>query len=169
MLEMAHIKPWSEVLVHEFENMIVLCSQCHGLYDLEKKIPERSVRNYKMNLAVVNGRYNDFERRMFDQWQEQGLDKPIRLEFGGSTILNTRNVLRDGLAFTRKAAGTISTFRLPNGGVVTQLPMSFTGSTGDDLPKIDMAEAERVAGHDDYLLTTRGREFVERLFNGEIA
>lgn len=169
VLQMAHITPWSEVLVHEFENMIVLCSHCHGLFDVEKKIPERSIRNFKMNLAVVNGRYNDFERRMFDQWQEQGLDTPIRLEVGGSTTLNTRNVVGDGLVFVRESAGTMSMRMIPGGGIAFQSPMRITGPDVGHLPRIDMENTERVGGHDDYLLTPQGREFVERLFRGEEA
>lgn len=66
VLEKAHIIPWSEVREHSFENMIILCRQCHGLFDIEKKIPRSAILAYKANLGLLTHRYNETERRVLD-------------------------------------------------------------------------------------------------------
>lgn len=68
ILEMAHIVPWEEVQDHAFENMIVLCAMCHGLYDREKKIHRKSIETYKANLGLMNARYNETERRLLREF-----------------------------------------------------------------------------------------------------
>lgn len=65
-VEIAHIEPWSKVKEHTFDNLIALCPNHHTLYDVEKKIPKASVLRYKANLAVLNGRYSDLERRVLE-------------------------------------------------------------------------------------------------------
>lgn len=96
VLEMAHIIPWEEVHAHTFDNMIVLCSMCHGLYDREKKIPRKSIENYKQNLAVVNGRYGDFERRVLEYFVDRGNLGQVALQLPFHQDLHLRNLVRDG-------------------------------------------------------------------------
>lgn len=63
-VEFAHIVPYSQVKKHDFENLIVLCPNCHDLYDKDKKIDLKSMQAYKINLSLLNHRYGEFERRL---------------------------------------------------------------------------------------------------------
>ncbi len=45
--EFAHIIPWEQVKEHKFENLIVLCPNCHNLYDKDKRIDRKSMLIYK--------------------------------------------------------------------------------------------------------------------------
>jgi HNH endonuclease len=65
--EIAHIVPESEDHDDSFENLIALCPDCQT-----KKIDRHAIRMYKRNLGILNSRYSDFERRVFDQIAETG-------------------------------------------------------------------------------------------------
>jgi hypothetical protein len=62
-LEISHIQPWSRCKTHAFENLIALCPTCHTRFD-NGDIDRKSMRVYKLNLSLVNGRYGDLERRV---------------------------------------------------------------------------------------------------------
>ncbi|MBJ7903813.1 HNH endonuclease [Streptomyces sp. DSM 110735] len=49
VIEIAHIRPWSKVKRHEFENLIALCPNCHTLFD-KGHIDHKSMLQYKANL-----------------------------------------------------------------------------------------------------------------------
>jgi hypothetical protein len=63
--EIAHIVPESQGHDDTFENLIALCPSCR-----KKEIDRQSMRMYKRNLGILNSRYSDFERRVFDQIAE---------------------------------------------------------------------------------------------------
>jgi hypothetical protein len=63
--EIAHIVPESQIHDDSFENLIALCPDCQ-----KKEIDGQSIRMYKRNLGILNSRYSDFERRVFDQIAE---------------------------------------------------------------------------------------------------
>ena len=63
--EVAHIVPESQSHDDSFENLIALCPKCQN-----KEIDAQSIRMYKRNLEILNSRYSDFERRVFDQIAE---------------------------------------------------------------------------------------------------
>ena len=63
--EIAHIVPESQEHDDSFENLIALCPDCQ-----KKEIDRQSIRMYKRNLGILNSRYSDFERRVFDQIAE---------------------------------------------------------------------------------------------------
>jgi hypothetical protein len=63
--EIAHIVPESQSHDDSFENLIALCPDCQN-----KEIDRQSIRMYKRNLGILNSRYSDFERRVFDQIAE---------------------------------------------------------------------------------------------------
>jgi hypothetical protein len=63
--EIAHIVPESQSHDDSFENLIALCPDCQ-----KKEIDRQSIRMYKRNLGILNSRYSDFERRVFDQIAE---------------------------------------------------------------------------------------------------
>lgn len=64
-LEIHHIKPWSRVKAHEFENLILLCSNCHARAT-KGEIDQQSMRAYKANLSLTTQRYGDLERRVLE-------------------------------------------------------------------------------------------------------
>jgi hypothetical protein len=64
--EIAHIVPMSQNHDDSFENLIALCPNCHTQYQ-KTEIDRQSIRVYKRNLGILNSRYSDFERRVFDQ------------------------------------------------------------------------------------------------------
>ncbi|GAA0969736.1 HNH endonuclease [Acrocarpospora macrocephala] len=64
-LEFEHIDDWERVKKHEFANMIVLCANCHGRKgNGPGQIDRKALRQYKANLALLNSRYGDLERRI---------------------------------------------------------------------------------------------------------
>jgi hypothetical protein len=65
--EIAHIVPESQSHDDSFANLIALCPKCRG-----KEIDAQSMSMYKHNLEILNSRYSDFERRIFDQIAETG-------------------------------------------------------------------------------------------------
>jgi hypothetical protein len=63
--EIAHAVPWSEVREHTFDNLIVLCPNCHSRYD-KGEIDRQSMLMYKRNLGVLTSRYSESERRLLE-------------------------------------------------------------------------------------------------------
>src|SRR6516165_4146259 len=63
--EIAHIVPESQGHDDSFQNLIALCPKCVG-----KAIDAQTMTMYKHNLEILNSRYSDFERRVFDQIAE---------------------------------------------------------------------------------------------------
>ena len=63
--EIAHIVPESQDHDDSFKNLIALCPKCRG-----KQIDAQTMSTYKHNLEILNSRYSDFERRVFDQIAE---------------------------------------------------------------------------------------------------
>jgi len=63
--ETAHILHESENDDDSFANLIALCPKCQ-----KKEIDAQSILGYKRNLAILNSRYSEFERRVFDQIAE---------------------------------------------------------------------------------------------------
>src|SRR4029078_721438 len=64
-VELHHIRPWSEVKEHTFDNLIALCPPAHPRAT-RGEIDGKAMRIYKRNLAVVNSRYGDMEHRLID-------------------------------------------------------------------------------------------------------
>jgi HNH endonuclease len=78
-LQIDHIIEWAEVRKHEFENMIVLCANCHARKKNTsdpRHINRASLQRIKSNLMLLNGRYSDLERRIIDTFQEELAAKP---------------------------------------------------------------------------------------------
>jgi len=63
--EIAHILHESDNDDDSFANLIALCEKCQ-----KKEIDRQAIRGYKRNLAILNSRYSEFERRVFDQIAE---------------------------------------------------------------------------------------------------
>jgi hypothetical protein len=92
--EIAHIVPESQNHDDSFENLIALCLNCHTQYDQKKEIDRQSIRTYKRNLGILNSRYSDFERRMFDQIAETD-QRSFIVEAGFEVLL--LHAVNDGL------------------------------------------------------------------------
>jgi hypothetical protein len=61
----------TRVKTHDFHNVIVLCANCHGRKGSRRgQIDRKSLRQYKVNLAVVNSRYGELERRILDYFAD---------------------------------------------------------------------------------------------------
>jgi hypothetical protein len=72
-LQIDHIVEWSTVHEHRFENMIVLCANCHARKKNSsdpRHINRASLRRIKSNLMLLNGRYSDLERRIIDEFRD---------------------------------------------------------------------------------------------------
>jgi hypothetical protein len=73
-LQIEHIIEWARVREHEFENMIVLCANCHARKKNTsdpRHINRASLQRIKSSLMLLNGRYSDLERRIIDAFHEQ--------------------------------------------------------------------------------------------------
>lgn len=76
-LQIDHIVEWSKVNEHKFENMIVLCANCHARKtntNNPRHINRVSLRKLKSNLTMMNGRYSDLEKRVISFFQEMSLN-----------------------------------------------------------------------------------------------
>ena len=79
-----HIIEWARVQKHEFENMVVLCSNCHGRKKNTsdpRHINRASLQKIKSNLMLLNGRYSDLERRIIDKFRDELLANSTILPF----------------------------------------------------------------------------------------
>jgi len=66
-LEVHHIKPWAKSKEHKFSNLILLCANCHGRCT-KGEIDQKSMKQYKANLAMLNAQFSHVERRLLDDW-----------------------------------------------------------------------------------------------------
>jgi hypothetical protein len=94
-VEIAHIVPYRNVKSHAFENLIALCPTCHARYDNGKDIDCLAMRQYKANLALLNSRYSDMERRVLEYFAENPGYNTIFLPGGLRLLL--MYLLKDGL------------------------------------------------------------------------
>lgn len=105
-MEVEHIDDWAKVKEHRFENLIALCPTCHTRKgDKAGQIDRLSLRQYKANLAVLNYRYGDLERRLLEAYAErrkagQLLDDdgdPYNwFQLGAGSELLLRYLIKDG-------------------------------------------------------------------------
>lgn len=103
--EIAHIKPYSEVLGHTFDNLIALCPNCHTRYDRVKDIDRKSMLNYKYNLALMNHRYGRFELTILQRFIDEPQACSILLP--GWHDLHMYYLLKDGFIVKTGKLGTV--------------------------------------------------------------
>ncbi len=73
-LEIEHIEEFSKVNEHSFENMIVLCANCHRRKEdtsNPRHINTASLKKIKQDLMLLNGRYSDLEKRIIEDFKNQ--------------------------------------------------------------------------------------------------
>jgi hypothetical protein len=101
-LEIDHISEWTVVQKHEFENMIVLCPNCHARKQNSndpRHINRLSLQRIKSNLMMLNARYSDLERRIIECFQEEISTNPEPAPFvmiPSRLSLLVKYIIRDG-------------------------------------------------------------------------
>lgn len=141
-LELAHIVPWSQVREHSFDNLILLCANDHFRYD-NGEISRISIRNYKANLSVINGRYSETERRILEWFVDNPAEDGYLIEGSSLLDLTMRNLVRDGLVKVTETMG----FRL-----VTHLTATDNRDLGKAYQRLPVV----------YELTDKGSAFTAR-------
>jgi HNH endonuclease len=146
-LTIDHIEDWAKVQEHKFENMIVLCANCHGRKGNRRgQIDRTALRQFKANLALLNSRYGEFERRVIDYFKDS--QSNIVLVPGGMEIL-VHYLVSDG-------------YLLRLGGFTPAFHESYT------LTENDGSQSEiRIPSQIAYRLTRSGREFIGRWQDAE--
>ncbi len=100
--EIAHIVPWAESQDNSFENLIALCPNCHMRFDQKKEIDRIAVKMYKPNLGILNNRYGEFERRLFEVLAKTG-ERVFILGVAGDLLV--ANAVKDGFFEDKHVAG----------------------------------------------------------------
>jgi HNH endonuclease len=90
--EMEHIEDWVKVKKHRFDNMVLLCRNCHGRVT-SGEISKASIKSYKRNLAVINGRYSIYELRMIEAFWKADHYRIVSPSMGFSCKENTDKIL----------------------------------------------------------------------------
>jgi len=137
--EIAHIVPWAESRDNLFENLIALCPNCHTRFDQKKEIDRPAIKMYKHNLGILNNRYGEFERRLFEVLIKTG-ERVFVLGPAGDLLV--ANAVKDGF-FEDKHVEGMSWEVHGSNGYSKKFPMTFT-----------------------YWLTDAGVEFINRYAQG---
>jgi hypothetical protein len=136
--EIAHIKPWSKVREHKFDNLIALCPTCHTRFD-KGEIDRKSMLQYKANLGVINGRYGEIERRVLTLFAENPDINSVPMPAASDIAM--MHLVKDGL-FVRGLKPNLGIL-IPNGA---NAMIDFAGGTQEF-----------------YTITEKGRDLVARL------
>jgi len=137
--EIAHIVPWAESHDNSFENLIALCPNCHTRFDQKKEIDRLAVKMYKHNLGILNNRYGEFERRLFEVLAKTG-ERVFVLGAAGDLLV--ANAVKDGFFEDKHVQGMNFDVKSSN-GYSKSFPMTFT-----------------------YWVTDAGVEFIRRFASG---
>ena len=100
--EIAHIVPWAKSQDNSFENLIVLCPNCHTRFDQKKEIDRMAMKMYKHNLGILNNRYGEFERRLFEVLAKTG-ERVFVLGAAGDLLV--ANAVKDGFFEDKHVVG----------------------------------------------------------------
>jgi HNH endonuclease len=123
--EIAHIVPWAKSFDNSFENLIALCPNCHTRFDQKKEIDHLAVKMYKQNLGILNNRYGEFERRLFE-FLAKSDERVFVLGVGGDLLV--ANAVKDGFFEGKQVDGMkVEVYDLSNSdGFKKSFPMMFT-------------------------------------------
>jgi predicted restriction endonuclease len=120
--EIAHIVPWAKSKDNSFENLIALCPNCHTRFDQKQEIDHKSIRMYKQNLSILNNRYSEFKRRLFEILAKS--EERVFVVGAGGDIL-VANTVKDGF-FEDKHVKSVELEVMGSNGYRKNFPMSFT-------------------------------------------
>ena len=130
--EIAHIIPFSESQDNSPDNLIALCPNHHTMYDIEKKIDRKAIRIIKNKLGIINGRYNDFEQRVFRHFANNPQLSEIQLSDAMENEIQLMNAIQDGYIVKTKV------IEPPRGGFISEYKLAV------------------------YEITPEGREFIRK-------
>ncbi len=120
--EIAHIVPWAKSHDNSFENLIALCPNCHTRFDQKKGIDHLAMKMYKHNLGILNNRYGEFERRLFELFAKSN-ERVFVVGAGGDLLV--ANAVKDGFFEDKKVEGI--GFQIKGSdGFSKNFPMTFT-------------------------------------------
>jgi hypothetical protein len=134
-LEIAHIVSRESGGDNSRENLIALCPNHHTQYDIDKKIDIKAIKIIKNKLGIINGRYNDFEQRVFRHFANNPQLSEIHLSDAIENEIQLMNAVQDG--YIRK--GDI--IEPPRGDYVSGYKLAI------------------------YQITQEGREFIRKWFS----
>jgi hypothetical protein len=66
------------------------------MYDIEKKIDRKAMKIIKNNLGIINGRYNDFEQRVFRYFAKNPEISEIQFTDAMENEIQLMNAIQDG-------------------------------------------------------------------------
>jgi hypothetical protein len=141
-LQIHHIIEWAEVREHTFENLILLCANCHARVTAGE-IDRRSVTVYKANLGLLVSRYGDLERRVIQRFVNQPVLNEVQIDTSHSILLEY----------------------LVNDGILTYLGAAdgaFRFSVDDAPPEEEVSAADHY-GPARWGLTDVGRQLIQRV------
>lgn len=137
-VDVHHIVPVASGGNDEFENLIALCRNCHGM-EQDGKIDRPAMKMHKANLGLLTGRYSDLERRVLET-------------FSADPVAGTRIALPGGLDLLLKY--------LVDDGLIRHRPIEGFGH-------ISIGGRPAMAVQAEYELTVDGANFVSRWRGGE--
>lgn len=152
-LQIHHIEDYARVREHKFENLILLCANCHSLAT-SGVMDRKAVKAYKANLTVLSVRYGDLERRVLEHFVQHELERKITLDHNHALLLKYL-VDDDLLEFAGPARGAIAHMR---GSMATYNPDSPA-----DTHSLQPGREDVVMGPAVWQLTADGVEVVARL------
>jgi HNH endonuclease len=103
--ELAHIVPWAQVQEHRFDNLIALCPNHHAQYDDKREIDRKAMLQYKANLALLNGRYSDLERRVLQAMADANATPGHGVRLPGGMDILMMHLVQDGIVEPRATGG----------------------------------------------------------------
>lgn len=145
-LEIDHIEEWSETRSHDYENLIVLCRNHHGMKQAgsnPRELNRAALRILKANQLELNGRFGDIERRVIDHFVRNVDDARVHLP-GDFDILLAQLL----------QAGFVEADNDANGA----LAFSTDGLDAEENPRGDVVFMRKV-----YRLTDSGRDYVQAI------
>ena len=95
-LEIAHIVSCESGGDNSRENLIALCPNHHTQYDIDKKIDIKAIKIIKNKLGIINGRYNDFEQRVFRYFAKNPNISEIQPSDAVEVDILLMNAIEDG-------------------------------------------------------------------------
>ncbi|MFW2513306.1 HNH endonuclease [Demequina sp. SO4-13] len=143
-LEIHHIREHARGGPDEFQNLILLCAVCHARVT-RGEIDRTSVKAYKANLALLNSRYGDLERRVLSRFTADPELETVVVDVAQKLALDY--LIDDGILEYRGSA---------DGAVFFQV----AGGPGPDEATTNL---ESHFGPAKWGLTEEGQQFVEQL------
>lgn len=105
--EFAHIEPWTTVQDHSYENLIVLCPNCHTRFD-KGEMDKKSMFMYKDNLRYVIEKYSKFELDILLELSRLPSDQSM--PYLSIYFLLIKGILEEGFVKILQQPGTVAFF-----------------------------------------------------------